>query len=227
MAAIYLIRHGQASWGKRDYDNLSPTGIEQARVLGKALQQRIGKPDQVIVGAMRRHRQTADATLDAMQLRFKWQEDPRWNEYDHQELIVRQNPLYRSRAVMMADMALSRNPKRKFQDFFEKALARWVSDKHSHEYKENWPAFKQRINSALKELHKAQGNTLVFTSGGAISASVRQLWTMPDEEWLRLNRIIANATVTKIVAGKRGLHLSTFNEHAHFEGEFGHLLTYR
>ena len=227
MSAIYLIRHGQASWGKRDYDNLSKVGIEQAGVLGKALQQRIGTPDQVIVGGMRRHRQTADAALDAMGIRFKWQEDPRWNEYDHQELIVRQNPMYRSRTVMMADMALSRNPKRKFQDFFEKALARWVTDQFSHEYKESWPDFKKRVDKGLKEIRRADGNTLVFTSGGAISAAVRQLWQMPDEEWLRLNRVIANATVTKIVSGKRGLHLSTFNEHAHFEGEYRHLLTYR
>ena len=227
MAAIYLIRHGQASWGKRDYDNLSKTGIEQAGVLGKALLQRVGTPDQVIVGGMRRHRQTADAALDAMGIRFKWAEDARWNEYDHQELIIRQNPLYRSRAVMMAEMALSRDPKRKFQTFFEKALARWVSNEYEHEYRESWGSFKKRIDSALKELQRQDGNTLVFTSGGAISASVRKLWQMPDEEWLRLNRVIANATVTKIVSGKRGLHLSTFNEHAHFEGEFGHLLTYR
>ena len=227
MAAIYLIRHGQASWGKRDYDNLSEKGTEQARVLGRALAARIGKPDQVIVGGMRRHRQTADAALEAMRVRFKWQEDARWNEYDHQELIIRQNPLYRSRAVMMADMALSRDPKRKFQAFFEKALARWVSEEQAHEYKESWGGFKTRIDSALKDLQKQEGNTLVFTSGGAISASVRKLWQMPDDEWLRLNRVIANATVTKIVAGRRGLHLSTFNEHAHCEGEYAHLLSDR
>ena len=34
-------------------------------------------------------------------------------------------------------------------------------------------------------------------------------------------------TITKVVSGKRGLHLSTFNEHAHFEGDQRAMLTYR
>ena len=34
MGSIYLIRHGQASFGADDYDVLSPTGIRQAEILG-------------------------------------------------------------------------------------------------------------------------------------------------------------------------------------------------
>ena len=37
MSTILLVRHGQASFGAADYDNLSPTGHEQSRVLGAAL----------------------------------------------------------------------------------------------------------------------------------------------------------------------------------------------
>ena len=37
MSKILLVRHGQASFGAADYDNLSPTGHEQSRVLGAAL----------------------------------------------------------------------------------------------------------------------------------------------------------------------------------------------
>ena len=35
MAAIYLIRHGQASFWKADYDQLSHKGTEQSELLGK------------------------------------------------------------------------------------------------------------------------------------------------------------------------------------------------
>ena len=45
MAVIYLIRHGQASWGKADYDDLSATGIAQSQHLGSVLLKRIGRPD--------------------------------------------------------------------------------------------------------------------------------------------------------------------------------------
>lgn len=229
MAAIYLIRHGQASWGKRDYDVLSDQGIAQASVLGKALAKRIGTPDKVIVGSMQRHRQTAEHTLQAMGTNIKWQEDKRWDEYDHQELITRHKPLYKSRVLMFADLARTLRPKEAFQEIFEKALQRWVNQQHDHEYRESWGDFMQRVNAGLTELAANPDNktTLVFTSGGAISATVKTLWDMPDQEWMRLNRIITNASITKIVVGKRGLHLSTFNEHAHFEGEQRELLSYR
>ena len=37
VSRILLVRHGQASFGAADYDQLSPTGHEQSRVLGAAL----------------------------------------------------------------------------------------------------------------------------------------------------------------------------------------------
>lgn len=228
MAAIYLIRHGQASWGKRDYDALSDTGMEQARVLGRALAGRVGTPDLVVCGGMRRHRQTAEQALDAMGLPAQWREDRRWDEYDHQELLIRHRPLYRSRTLMLADLARSMKPRETFQEVFEQALQRWVSRHHDHEYREPWSAFTARVEDGLRTLAEEGAKTaLVFTSGGAISATVRMLWNMPDSEWMRLNRAIANASITKVVVGRRGLHLSTFNEHGHFEGEQRHLLTYR
>ena len=228
MSAIYLIRHGQASWGKRDYDALSDQGIVQAQVLGEALAKRIPAPDLIICGGMRRHRQTAEHALTAMGLPTQWEEDKNWDEYDHQELIVRQKPIYKSRALMLADLARTLRPKEAFQEMFEKALHRWVAQQHDSEYHESWPAFIQRVMSGLEVLSQTNAkNTFVFTSGGAISAVVKSLWNTPDSEWMRLNRVIANASVTKIVVGRRGLHLSTFNEHSHFEGKHSDLLSYR
>ena len=37
MGVILLVRHGQASWGAADYDNLSEPGQEQGAVLGSGL----------------------------------------------------------------------------------------------------------------------------------------------------------------------------------------------
>jgi len=34
MGTLYLVRHGQASYGAADYDQLSPRGALQARRLG-------------------------------------------------------------------------------------------------------------------------------------------------------------------------------------------------
>ena len=62
MSVVLLVRHGQASWGAADYDRLSSLGEQQSRVLGAALASRGVRPDLVVRGAMRRHRQTAEAT---------------------------------------------------------------------------------------------------------------------------------------------------------------------
>ncbi|MFP2905716.1 histidine phosphatase family protein [Pyxidicoccus sp. 3LFB2] len=41
MGVVYLVRHGQASFGAADYDQLSETGLAQARVLGETLRPRL------------------------------------------------------------------------------------------------------------------------------------------------------------------------------------------
>ncbi len=51
---------------------------------------------------------------------------------------------------------------------------------------------------------------------------------MPQRDAARINRIVANASLTKVLYSERGLYLSTFNEHSYFEGErHKQLITYR
>ncbi|NUQ87355.1 MAG: histidine phosphatase family protein, partial [Glycomyces artemisiae] len=58
MGLLLLVRHGQASFGADDYDVLSETGWEQARLLGRWLAERRVTPTAVVQGGMRRHRET-------------------------------------------------------------------------------------------------------------------------------------------------------------------------
>ena len=62
MSLLLLVRHGQASWGADDYDVLSEPGGEQSpparRGAGRA---RRRARTLLVRGAMRRHRQTAEA----------------------------------------------------------------------------------------------------------------------------------------------------------------------
>ena len=58
MNDLYLIRHGQASFGKENYDNLSALGIRQSQVLAHHLV-RIGKaPQEIYTGCLERHFET-------------------------------------------------------------------------------------------------------------------------------------------------------------------------
>ena len=63
MGSIYLIRHGQASFGADDYDVLSPTGIRQAEILGDHLLNLGVRFDRVLSGGLRRQQHTARAYL--------------------------------------------------------------------------------------------------------------------------------------------------------------------
>ena len=56
--SVWLVRHGQASFGKSDYDNLSETGHEQAYLLGKHFAAHGVAPSLIVSGSMKRHRQT-------------------------------------------------------------------------------------------------------------------------------------------------------------------------
>ena len=58
MSVIYLVRHGQASFGTDNYDQLSATGRQQVKLLGAYFAE-LGEPiDRIYSGAL--YRQRAD-----------------------------------------------------------------------------------------------------------------------------------------------------------------------
>lgn len=230
MAAIYLIRHGQASFAAADYDALSELGHTQATRVGIALKERGVCPALVLAGGMRRHHQTAERCLRAMEREPTWEEDGGWDEYDHNEVLAGLDPRFRSQAEIAAELARHSDPKRAFQGLFERATARWIDGAYHGEYEESWPAFCARVEAGLERLVARLGRSrsaLVFTSGGVISVVCRKLLGLSDTRAVLLSQSIANASVTKLIAGGSGVTLSTLNEHGHFEGGDPGLVTYR
>jgi broad specificity phosphatase PhoE len=225
MAVIRLIRHGQASFGLKNYDQLSDLGYEQSRLLGRSLKRRIETPDLVVCGEMERHLQTATTTLEAMGLDFDPQRNVAWNEFDHEEVIVRHKPLYRSKTVMVADLTRRGDPKHQFQLMFDDALERWTGGEHDSDYAEPWEGFVARVLEGLERLPE-DGNVLVFTSGGPASAVTAALLGLGPDGWRRLNRTCANCSETKIVTGRSGASLVTWNAHSWFDAE-RELISYR
>ena len=55
MGTLYLVRHGQASFGADDYDQLSPLGQQQAVRLGEYLRPKLqGQPiEAVMMGSLK------------------------------------------------------------------------------------------------------------------------------------------------------------------------------
>lgn len=228
MAVIRLIRHGQASFGLKNYDQLSDLGVEQSRALGASLRDRAADTDLVICGAMQRHAQTAEATLEGMGLDLTPRIDERWNEFDHEEVIVRHKPVYKSKTLMVADLARKGDPRHQFQLLFDDALARWTAGLHNDEYTEPWTEFVERARAGMTALadEPEAKNILVFTSGGPISAVASVLLGLGSDGWMRLNRTCANCSETKIISGRSGTSLVTWNAHSYFDAQ-REMITYR
>jgi len=221
MGSLYLVRHGQASFGSQNYDALSALGHQQGHVVGQALKARGVAPEVVVAGTMQRHQETARAALSAMALDRSVQILAGVNEFDHEDVIEVAEPRYADKALMMGEMAASGDPRRAFQSFFQDAVSRWVAGHHDEQYQEPWSVFKLRCVNTLAELVKltpAKGQAVVFTSGGFISVVCAHLLGLHDTQAFTINWTLANAGITKINVGRDGLHLLSVNEHGHLEG---------
>ncbi len=215
MPAVLLVRHGQASFGAEDYDVLSEVGREQSAHVGAELGRRRLRSPLAACGSLRRQRDTAEIALRAAGLAVDVVPDPRWDEYDHLDLLKRYAP---------PDSAHDGTSKG-LQALLDLALAAWVEDDRG-----GWVAFSRGARAALDEL--AAGlpsgrDAVVFTSGGVIAAVCGGLLGLGAEGVVALNRVTANGAITKVVVGSGGTSLISFNDHAHFEGDARRLLTYR
>ncbi|OED45045.1 hypothetical protein AB833_00280 [Chromatiales bacterium (ex Bugula neritina AB1)] len=211
MAAIYLIRHGQASFDIADYDHLSEKGFKQAEILGKYWRDLPHPaPDKVYRGGMLRHQQTMDNFLNALESTAHSPIiHPGFNEYDHVEVLNRHRP----------DWPDISNPA-KLGQIFEGAFRRWQSGEYDAEYDESWPQFKRRCVNALEELIQQAGDAktlLVFTSGGTISVMLQHILELSDQHTMRFNQQIRNASVSKLLFSGERLGVDYINNFSHLE----------
>jgi broad specificity phosphatase PhoE len=68
---------------------------------------------------------------------------------------------------------------------------------------------------------------VVATSGGTIAALAGGLLGAPALTFPALNRVMVNASVTKVTIGAGGVNLIGFNDHSHLEEVDRQLVTYR
>lgn len=218
MGLIVLVRHGQASWGAADYDQLSDLGTRQGGIVGRALAERGVRPTRIVAGSLRRHGQTARAALDAAGWGHEVEIDDGWNEFDHVQMLEVHG------APESEGAELTRQ---EFDAWFDRATERWTSGSHDDEYDEPFHAFTSRVDQALRRTAAGLGSgdtAVVFTSGGPITWVAATLLGGGVDMWMRLNPVTINASFAKVVVGGRGTTLVSLNEHAHLEPDH---LTYR
>lgn len=236
MGSIYLIRHGQASFGADDYDVLSPTGFRQAEVLGAHLAQLGLQFDRCIAGSLFRQRhtaQTAMAQLDAAGLIAPALEtDQAFNEFDAEAVIRALLPaMLPDEPEALEVMRNAAHNRAEFQRLFALIIGRWLGGEHDTPALQSWLAFVEQVQAGLDRILDSAGPSdriAVFTSGGTITALLHLITRMPAPQAFELNWQIVNTSLNHLKFRGREVSLASFNSHAHLQlMKAPELITYR
>jgi broad specificity phosphatase PhoE len=236
VGSIYLIRHGQASFGADDYDMLSPLGVRQAQVVGQHLVDLDLRFDRCISGDLLRQQDTARhalAQFTAAGLPVPAHEiDPAFNEFDAFAVLGALLPglLPDEPDAITAMNNAAHNPA-EFQRIFELIIARWLSGTYDTPELETWLGFVERVQAGLNrilDLARNQQTIAVFTSGGTITALLHILTQIPASDAFKLTWQIANTSLSQLKFHGREVVLASFNSHVHLQLlKTPSLITYR
>ena len=235
MAEIYLIRHGQASFGQANYDKLSELGREQSRLLGQFMQgpfKQGNRPTHLVCGALVRHQETLEGWLEGMgnDLNLPVIQNTAFNEFDHENVLEVAFPEFADKKVLTHHVMQSGDPKKAFHRLYEAAVDRWISGQHDQEYIESFSAFKTRciegIEGIVADAQSGQ-RYFIFTSGGPIGMCLKWAMQLTDQVAFSQNAMLVNSGVTKLVSNSAGeCTVSYFNNYAHLQHESS-LISYR
>lgn len=216
MGSIHLVRHGQASFGADNYDQLSPLGARQCRRLGEYLRQRGRRFDGVLIGTLQRHRQSFDALVEGLGADALGHAVPTvlpgLDEYDSHAVLatVHDGPLGR---------ADSPEAYRHHFRLLREGLSRWMAGTAQPAGMPSYADFVAGVRGALDHARAAfpGGEVLVVTSGGPISTAVGQVLGTAPETTIDLNMRIRNSAVTELAVTPKRYALVTFNHLPHLD----------
>lgn len=216
MGKLYLVRHGQASFGAADYDNLSELGRKQARRLGEYFRDSDQSFDVVFTGTLRRHNQTWAGIAEGLQASETVPviARPGLNEYDPVALIsaIHPEPLVHPKTPEGI-----RNHFRLLRD----GLMAWMQATSAPQGMPSYAEFVVGVTSALDEIRNEHfgKNVLIASSGGPISTAVGHILGASHEGTVDLNLRIRNSSVSEIVFTPRRHSLVTYNTLPHLDGK--------
>lgn len=233
MGTLHCVRHGQASFGAANYDQLSDLGLRQAQALGRYWAARGQRFDAVIVGTLARHRQTLEGiaeTLfldenaplvtgfigsDASKFISSVTAMPALNEYDSEALIHAQ--LLRAPQTL-PDLHTPEGYKAHFRVLRE-GLTAWIGGELAPHGMPSFAEFRAGIAQVLGEVAtQPKREVLIVSSGGPLSTAVMHVLQAPALSMIDLNYQMKNTAVTRFQVSTGKLQLSGFNALTHLDG---------
>ena len=211
MGTLYLVRHGQASFGTDDYDRLSELGARQCERLGEYFRAKGITFDGVITGTLRRHAQSFDALARGLQASHDVLAMPGLNEYDSEAIV---------RAIHPQPLPRATTPEQVRQHFrlLREGLIAWMQGRTSPVGMPSFDRFTAGVVEALDHVRaRHDGDVLIVSSGGPISAAVAHVLEAPPQAMVELNLRMRNSAVTEFAFTPKRHALITFNTLPHLE----------
>lgn len=212
MGTLYLVRHGQASFGAADYDQLSELGTRQCERLGGWFRSRGARFDAVLTGTLKRHAQSLAAIETGLGARREAQVWPGLDEYDSEALV---------RAVHPGALPAPDTPEAVRQHFrlLRQGLAAWMAGEvrpaglPAHA---DWVAGIVAALDHVRTQH-AGGDVLIVSSGGPISHAVGHVLGLNADAVIELNLYLRNSALTEFKVNPKRHTLISFNTLPHLD----------
>jgi broad specificity phosphatase PhoE len=239
MGRLLVVRHAQASFLSQNYDQLSPLGETQARLLGEYWAQRRTPFNRVCTGPAARHRHTAQIVREVYRQKALAFPDPvmmpEFDEFQGERVLAESLPqlLEQDTAIRelhdAVQMSINETQKRAaFQRLFGRVISMWANGNLPPVTAEPWHEFCARVDRGLTSIltDSAKGEAVaIFTSGGPLAAAVRRALHLATEDTLQVAWMSRNCSFTEFLCSGGRLTLSSFNAFPHLDDDS--LLTYR
>jgi len=212
MGTLYLVRHGQASFGADNYDKLSELGHRQCVRLGEYFRHKGVTFDATLVGTLQRQVESLAGIAEGLQWQAKPLSWPGLNEYDSRAVVsaIHPGPLGKPDTP-----ELVRHHFRLLRD----GLAQWMAGTTQPVGMPSYADFVSGVTGALDHIRQnLHGKTvLIVSSGGPISTAVGHVLSTPPETTTELNLRIRNSSVTEFAFTPKRHMLVTYNTLPHLD----------
>jgi broad specificity phosphatase PhoE len=224
MSELYLVRHGQGSFGTGNYDKLSDLGCEQSTLVGQHFAEVGVKIDAVYAGTLKRQHETAELLAKAYAgetgAPLPVVSEPAFNEYDGDAILRHYAASLEAAELQRLGFPALLRERTKFQLFLERAARAWVDGTLVEPSLLPWADFHGRIADAIARLMRehGRGKTLVVcTSGGVIGTAVAHVLGLRNHTGIELNWAVHNASITRFTYSGERISLSMFNALPHLD----------
>jgi len=211
MATLYLVRHGQASFGADDYDQLSNLGQRQCVQLGRYFAARGLVFDAALSGTLKRHQQTVSGICEGAGAPLETTQWPGLNEYDSHAVIA---------AIHPEPLGRPTTPELYRHHFrlLRQGLLQWMLGKTQPLGMLSWLDFQQGVVDALTHIRQSPAQrVLLVSSGGPIACAIGHVLATPPEATVELNMRLRNSSVTEFAFNAKRHMLQTYNTLPHLD----------